>query len=69
MVEELRPYDHAGMVIDDAYGVNAAALSILRDVRKVAGVRLPHKAEGFLFKGFAVTHVWVAGTFQVVAFA
>ena len=40
VIEKLRADDHAGVVVDDADGIDPAAFPVLRDVREIARIRL-----------------------------
>src|SRR5660398_211472 len=55
------------MVINDHDEKSSAFLSFFIGIWQIAGIRLPHAAKEFFFKGFAILHVQVPGGFQVVA--
>ena len=54
------------MVINDHDAVYPPALAVLRDIRQVTGIGLPHLPEGVLLKRFPVPHVRVPGRFEVM---
>ena len=61
-VKEFTTYNQAGMIIDDADGIDPSGTPVLCDVREITSVRLPHFSKGIFLKGFPVFHVRIAGT-------
>jgi hypothetical protein len=65
-VEQFTADEEPGMVIDDHDTVDPARFSIFRDVREIAGVRLPDLPEFIFLKCLAVTQVWISCGFEVI---
>ena len=65
-VEEPAAHQEPGVVIDDQDAVDPSALAVLRDIRQIARVRLPHFAEGVFLKRLPIPHVRVPGRFEVM---
>lgn len=66
IVEDLTADDHPGVVIDDHDHIGPPLLSILRNGRKIARVRLPQTTEFMGLKCLAVFDIRVACAFQVI---
>ena len=57
MVEQLATNQEPGMIINDHDAVNASAFALLRDVRKVTGVRLPDFTKFIFLVSFPVAQI------------
>ena len=66
VIEEPAAHQEAGVVINDHDAVDPPALAVLRDIRQVTSISLPHLPEGVLLKRFPVPHVRVPGRFEVM---
>ena len=60
IVEEPAANKEPGVVVNDHDAVDPPALCALRDIRKIAGISLPHLAEGIFLKSFPVPEGRVA---------
>ena len=65
-VEEPAAHQETGVVINDHDAVDPPALAVLRDIRKIARIGLPHLPKGVFFKCFPVPHVRVPCRFEVM---
>ena len=65
-VEEPAAHQETGVVINDDDAVDPPALAVLRDIRKIARIGLPHLPKGVFFKCFPVPHVRVPCRFEVM---
>ena len=66
VIEEPAAHQEAGVVINDHDAVDPPALAVLRDIRQVTSISLPHFAKGIFFKSLSVPHVQVPGRFEVM---
>ena len=60
VIEEAAAHQKTGMVINNHDAVDSPALAILRDIRQVTGIGLPHLPKGVFFKRLSVPHTRVA---------
>ena len=61
VIEEPASHQEAGVVIDNHDAVDPPAPAVLRDIRQVTSISLPHFAKGVFFKSLPVPHVRVPG--------
>ena len=66
VIEEAAAHQKTGMVINNHNAVDSPALAVLRDIRQVTGIGLPHLPKGVFFKCLPVPHAGVACRFQVM---